>query len=291
MHQFTPNDHLVSTSFWHRFPKAEFWANPSFPDVDFADVHQYVEPDSPVFGDTARMTYDLSMQYGARQPGGAGKPVIRGETGLEAGTSQPASQVATGDTQGLWLHNLVWGGINPGGLIESYWYEEAHIYKYNGATPVFDHRWQYRTFYNFISGIPLNNGRYVDAAASVSNPSLRAWGQKDVTGGRAHLWIANSANTWQAAANRTAVAAQSGTVAVGGFRPSTSYTVKWYDTYQPDPAKAVVKTETVLSNASGTITLAVTSLTTDTAVQIAQVGGPTQPPKGILKTFLPGVRK
>ena len=32
------------------------------------------------------------------------------------------------DTQGIWLHNLIWGGINPTGLIENYWYAKYHIY-------------------------------------------------------------------------------------------------------------------------------------------------------------------
>jgi len=34
IHQFAPNDHLVSTSNRHSFPKDGFWANPDYPDVD-----------------------------------------------------------------------------------------------------------------------------------------------------------------------------------------------------------------------------------------------------------------
>lgn len=43
MHQFKPNDHLVSTSNWHSYPKEAFWANPDYPNLDFADIHLYVD--------------------------------------------------------------------------------------------------------------------------------------------------------------------------------------------------------------------------------------------------------
>ena len=42
MHQNEPDRHLVTTSLWHSFPVSEFWGNPSFPDVDYADLHAYV---------------------------------------------------------------------------------------------------------------------------------------------------------------------------------------------------------------------------------------------------------
>lgn len=39
-----PNKHLVSTSNWHSFPSYEFWANPEYPDVPYADWHRHVGP-------------------------------------------------------------------------------------------------------------------------------------------------------------------------------------------------------------------------------------------------------
>ncbi len=41
MRQHNPQRQLVTTSFWHSFPMAEFWANPQFDGVDYADVHEY----------------------------------------------------------------------------------------------------------------------------------------------------------------------------------------------------------------------------------------------------------
>ena len=57
MHQFGPDSHLVSTSNWNSFPASQFWANASYPNVDFADLHQYIPLDSDPthFYDTARL--------------------------------------------------------------------------------------------------------------------------------------------------------------------------------------------------------------------------------------------
>jgi hypothetical protein len=269
MHHFGPNSHLVSTSFWHSFPKAAFWANSAYPDVDFADVHRYIEESDPVFNDTALSTYNISMQYGARQSGGAGKPVIRGETGFVVSGSEPPTSLFDQDTTALWLHNFIWGAINSGGLIESYWYETDHIYRRNpNGQIVFDHRPVYRTFYNFIQDIPLNNGNYQDAQAVVTNDQLRAWGQKDLVNGRAHLWIQNKGNTWRNLVNGVPPAAASGIVQLHGFQPGMQYRLQWWDPYQPDPSRQILRTEVVVASNDGQVTIAVNRLTADVAVQL-----------------------
>jgi hypothetical protein len=266
MRQFKPNDHLVSTSTWHSFPSKQFWASEKYPHVDFADVHYYIQSDDKYFGDSAMATYDMSMRYGARQPDGAGKPVIRGETGF-VGSSGPSGTFKN-DVNGLWLHNFIWGGINAGGLIESYWYENSHIYKTNSDGSGFDHRERFRAYYNFISRIPLNSGHYQDAQAALSDGNLRAWGQKDLVAERAHLWIHNKDNTWLNASNGASIKAVSGQVTVAGFQPGKSYTVQWWDTRQSDPAKQITASETAVADGSGAITLRVDGLVSDVAVQI-----------------------
>ena len=100
-----PNGHMVSTSTWNSFPRDEFWANPDYPNVDFADGHQYITESDSNFGDAAEATYDVSMTYGAKQVGGAGKPVIRGETGFVEADTAPPSQQLKADEEGIWLHN------------------------------------------------------------------------------------------------------------------------------------------------------------------------------------------
>ena len=217
-----PNAHMVSTSLWSTFDSGLF-VNDKYPNVDYADIHQYIAKDTDLihFQDTALSTYDLGAAYGALASGSK-KPIIRGETGLiNQGANTDSIADVSADTQGGWLHNLIWGGINPTGLIESYWYAKAHIYN------TVDLRGQFKNYYTFIKDIPLNNGKYVDASAVVSNAKLRVWGQKDLTNQRAHLWIANTDHIWT---NRGAIAAQNGMVTLSGLSANASFDVEWWDT-------------------------------------------------------------
>jgi hypothetical protein len=210
----------VSTSFWNFFPKDQFWANLQYPNVDFADYHRYINESVPGFLDTALATIQTSLQFGAYETGGAGKPVIRGETGFVVSGTDPPTAQFDADTGGIWLHNFIWGGINPGGLIESYWYENVHIYRQDDQGGfLFDHRGHYAAYYNFIRDIPLNNGHYKDAQATVSNEELRVLGQKDLTADRAHLWIQNKHHTWKNVVGQVPIPELSGTVTISGFRP------------------------------------------------------------------------
>lgn len=268
MHQFQPDDHLVSTSFWHSFPKAEFWANSAYPHIDFADVHQYIPDGAACFADAAQCTYDVSMEYGAKRPGGAGKPVIRGETAFTVSGAGPPTPLFQGDTQAVWLHNFIWGGINPGGLIESYFYDYEHLYLRRDGRFVYDYRYQFGTYAEFIRTIPLNNGNYVDAQASPSDLRLRAWGQKDLQNGRAHLWIQNTGHTWRNVVAQAAILPISGAVEMRGFQPGGQYIAEWWDPYQTDRTRQITRSETLIASGDGALTLRVERLATDLAVKI-----------------------
>jgi hypothetical protein len=37
-----PSRHMVTTSFWHSYPYQEFWSNPRYSAIDYADLHAYV---------------------------------------------------------------------------------------------------------------------------------------------------------------------------------------------------------------------------------------------------------
>ncbi len=37
-----PSQHMVTTSFWTSFPNTEFWSNPLYNAVDYADIHAYI---------------------------------------------------------------------------------------------------------------------------------------------------------------------------------------------------------------------------------------------------------
>jgi hypothetical protein len=236
--------------------------------VDFADFHQYYQPDEAGFGDTAQATYDASMQIGASRPSGAGKPVIRGEVGF-AGPEGP-TRLFNYDSQGLWLHNFIWGGINPGGLIESYWYDNRHIYGEGEGRPAFDHRPLYRAYYNFISGLPLNNGHYQDANPQVSGEGLRAWGQKDLANGRAHLWIQNQRHSWLNVINEVAPVSARGSVTLAGFQPGKPYRLEWWDPYQAEPGRQVLASQVLAADETGNLSITISNLTADIAVKVTR---------------------
>jgi hypothetical protein len=161
------------------------------------------------------------------------------------------------DTQGIWLHNLLWGSINPTGLIDNWWYARDQIYK------TVDLRSQYKYYYTFIKDVPLNNGKYVDAAATTSNAKIRAWGQKDLTNQKAHLWIANSDHVWT---NTGTITPINGTVTVSGLAANATFNVEWWNTYTGTPSTL----QTLSTNASGQLILTVSNLSTDVAVKISR---------------------
>lgn len=271
-----PNEHLVTTSFWYGFPLS-FWGSQDYAYVDYADIHHYArESDtSPLdyiydpgdIYDAALFSQKLSMYHGAKQPEGPGKPVIRGESGYVFGDFDPFAQNAT---DGLWLHNMIWAGINPGGLLESFWTGGpflSRIYK-DGSH---DHRPMFKTYYNFVNDIPLNNGHYQDAAAVSSHPDLRAWGQKDLVHGQAHVWVQNKNHTWWNVFNQASIPPASGTITLSGFEPGAGYGVQWWDTYQPDPTLQVIGTDTYVAQSDGSITVVIDNLQTDLAFKVAPI--------------------
>ena len=176
------------------------------------------------------------------------------------------------DTQGVWYHNFVWSSLDSGALYEIYWYAVPHVYQ-SGA---YDHRPVALAFSNFIQNIALNNGRYQDLAAEVSDPTLRAVGQKDVAAGNAYLWIQNRNHTWKKVVDGVVIASVTGTVRIGGFASSRTYRLEWWDPYKT--AGQVVSTESLKADANGILTISVRSLATDAAAKII---GPPAPPANL----------
>lgn len=197
-----PNDHLVTTSFFSQgYPRTNFWANNSYPNLDYVSIHRYLPklpPPGTTFYDTALAVQSYSSTFGAKTVQGVNKPVTRGETGLTLSGTQPESSEVFADSQGIWLRKYIWAQINPDGVIESYFYDLQHIYPSGRELrPLF------KAYYDFIKNIPLNNNLYVNVAATNNDAScsggtscLRVLGQKDTANGKAHLWIDNTTQTW-----------------------------------------------------------------------------------------------
>jgi hypothetical protein len=258
-----PNDHLVTTSFWHSFPVKEFWANPQYSHVDYADLHAYVSTSVAPAADKDLMQWDAAYYHtwhsqfvaGAR----LGKPVVRGEAGLDVPNQQDERALGVQrDRKGVWLHNFLWSGLDAGGLYEIYWWR-SHIFGAQG-----DHRLSYRRVGSFLSALDLNKGGYADWGGTVSVPGLRVVGQKHQKAGRMHLWIQNTGHTWKAVTDGAAIAPVSGSVSVPGFAPRREYDVDWWDTWNDrEPER-----RRVTADAAGTIVLDVDALATDVAVAV-----------------------
>jgi len=286
-----PNHHLVSTSTWHSFPQEGFWSNQNYANIDFADIHKYPQEnqngtyrindntytihDSSAFYDAALLTESYSKMMGAKEQYGANKPIIRGEIGFSFADTDHFNQNAS---NGVWLHNLIWGGINSGGLIESYWIgapTQDHIYK-NGSH---NHRSEFKPYYNFIKDIPLNNGNYEDLAVSSNNNDIRIFGQIDTNLSNAHLWIQNKNYTWKNVSDigESEIQDISGTVTLSEFLNNQSYTIEYWDTNEVQVANQIIKEEIVSSNSSGEIILTIENLHDDIALKIAKSDGVSTP--------------
>jgi hypothetical protein len=266
-----PNDHLVTTSTWHSYPRDQFWNNPDYPNVDYADIHQYIHEDNPeqlpYFNNAALFTQHTSMSVGALQPNGSAKPIMRGEAGLVFTDDDQVNVIAD---EGLWLHNYIWGGINSGGLIESFWNSPPFqtLIQSNNPGNGHDHRHMFKKYLDFIKDIPLNNGYYTDVDASLVNgSSLRVWGQKDTQNNRAHIWIQNPQNTWRNKVDNVNPPPISDTIIISGFSPNTSLSIQWYDTYAGSPSS----TQLLTTDADGNLRLDINDLTTDVAVNVEPI--------------------
>lgn len=304
MRQFVPNHHLVTTSFWHSLPAAAFWKNASYPNIDYVDLHAYVSTSQttefnaasakdPVLRERCgtnntcfknNMKLDAALYHSEHAlqalDRALGKPLIRGEAGIDQPTQQVEESNLQRDQAGVWLHNMVWSSLGPGAMVDLYWWFENLMRRpgpdgqtNNGLHEVF------RPFRDFVAGIPLSNGNYVDLAASVSHPNdVRVVGQKDPVARRAHFWVQNRKHTWCAVVGGVANCPYTwdgsrlnGTVTISGFAPNTTYPLAWV--YFDSGGQSSTATGSVTSNGAGAVVVSLSDVpatVTDAAVKIGQ---------------------
>ncbi len=217
--------------------------------------------------DTAWYTAAYSELLGANSPVAARMPLIRAEGGINSKKFPNGLFELNQDREGVWLHNLIWGQINAGGMYELLWWGSEMIQDNPKTGRKGDLFWQYKTFQEFMWDIPLNNGNYRDANAETSDPNLRVWGQRDDVNGRAHLWIQNRAHTWDRVVNQQDVPAVSGIITLRGMKAG-AYRVEWWETA---PTKTPI---THIETLTATDTLRLTlpaPLKTDVAVQVTLI--------------------
>jgi hypothetical protein len=273
-----PNAHPVSTSNWHSFPAREFWASPDYPNLGFADLHAYNSTgwlDEKLHEvDAAAYHLAYSQETRAAIDAASGerptKPVVRGEAGIDFLDEQREQPDLKLDQNGVWLHNFLWSTLDPGGLIELYWWGEniAGSPGPDGESGLYE---IFAYFHDFIADIPLNNGLYQDAGAVASARGLRLTGQMDPHNRRAHLWVQNPEHTWRNVVDGKAnLNGLSGTVAIDGFEPGQSYRVEWHEfTTQGLPNIRVAQVE---ADSNGALILSLPSdpRITDAGIKIGE---------------------
>ncbi len=264
IHANTSGRQMVTTSLWHSFPASQFWDNPAYPDVDYADLHAYAGTKVPPTDPHDAAGFHLNVSQWVRDFG-ISKPTVRGETGI-GGTGGENPELSR-DRYGVWLHNFTWSQLDPGGMYELYWYPENVERN--------DLYFQYKPFRDFMEGIPLGDGRYSDAQAVTSDDNTRAVGQRDSLGERAHLWIQNRNHTWWNVVKGVAWGRLSGTVTLPGFTPNEPYPVEYW--LFDDPGNLTTQQATLTADGSGQLVLDLSALpdaVTDLAVKIGDYGKP-----------------
>lgn len=180
--------------------------------------------------DSAWYNAAYGLVFGGASPVGAHKPLIRGEGAINQAGQDGYNPDLNLDKQGVWLHNNLWAQLGPGGIPDLPWWAGETIEENTQTGRIPGLLGVYLPFQKFMDGIPINNGLYQDAAAQTSNPQIRAWGQRDDTNGRAHLWIQNQLHTWRAVVDGKPIPAASGSITLKGLRDGP-YKVEWWDTH------------------------------------------------------------
>jgi hypothetical protein len=257
-------NHMANTSFWHSFP-ARFWKES---DCDYADLHAYVSTSRAPKEIKPQMQVDAAFYHIWHSEDvykkKVGKPVVRGEAGLDFPGNQMQNPELRKDTEGVWFHNYVWAMLCSGGMYELYWWTED-LYNYDPRRGnEFDHRDEFVRYRAFMAGIDLHKGGYEDWAGTVDNDNVRVVGQKNTAKGVFHLWMQNTKHTWKNVVDGVSIEPLEAKVTVPGFNAGKVLKLEWWDTYTGKP----VRTEMVQAGANGDVVLNVSGLATDTAVKV-----------------------
>lgn len=219
---------------------------------------------TPFPKDTAWLTAAYSELWGGKSPVGALKPLVRGETGVNSQEFPNGLPGLNDDKQGIWLHNFVWGQINPGGMYDLWWWGTQNIENNEKSGRTGNLYGVFMPYAAFMADVPLNSGAYRDANAVSDNSNLRVWGQRDDKAGRAQLWIQNRLHTWDRVVSGETIEPARGTIQLANMSPGM-YRVEWWDTYRP--RDAITKVEKI--QVQDTLTLNLPApLANDIAVKI-----------------------
>lgn len=250
MRELDAHPHLAGTSFWCCWEPGFWGDHQNFPDVAFADIHDYGSPVDMVAWYLVDALPAIQSQIG--------RPVVRAETGIIDSDQYPdLSDSLRQPNPGIWYHNLLWSQLHYSSMFDiGYWFPE-HISGFRRE----DHA---RPFYSFVHDLEVHRGGYWDIEAVSSSDQLRVLGQKNVQAGLAHGWVHHRSHTWKNVMDNGLPPPVSAVVTFH-MNPNARYIVVWYDTYSGESLPA----ETITSDSSGLVTLEVRNLVRDAAFKLS----------------------
>ena len=198
--------HLATTSFWCCW-RPEFWSDlEQFPDIGYADLHEYTDNADPPLGaqqdaletDLAGLHLHLAAKVAAAQ---IGRPTLRAESGLAPGSPNFALLANTANP-GHWFHNLLWAQLDGSAVFDTgYWWSEhfAAVDQYQlGSDQGGRSRVGIATgFARFLSTLNLADGGYQSLSWQLEGEPLRVIGQHNPARGTAHAWIQHPKAGWR----------------------------------------------------------------------------------------------
>jgi hypothetical protein len=273
MHEVDSHPHLASTSFWCCW-EPQFWGDKeTYPNVDYADIHEYTSNPmtghEPTSRDTAAWNTQLAAMVGADQ---VGRPIIRAETGI---TDQPNQALLTQPNPGVWYHNMLWAQLGASPMFDPGYFTTSHFIIPRGPNkgkPVIPKNEISRVFAAFLKMVDYHRGGYAPLDATVSNPSVQILGQKNLAAHKVLAWIQNVDHTWKNVMDGVR-SVQSAEITLA-LHPDTTYRLEWFDTCSERETVhtlTLLRTNELKSDAVGNVVFAVTDLADDVAIRIEKV--------------------
>jgi hypothetical protein len=298
VHALSPRHILMSNSFWGWWV-ADFWTDPERGHLmDYSDKHWYANESgaycndegerceliSNVWDDSAAYVRECSRRFDEyRDVFGYDKPIVRGEGGVAQSTTQPQHPDIALDPTGTYYHKKLWAHLGTlGDTCDGEWYPRLFVDEDEDAFPNPDRDLyqMFAAYERFLEGEDLSSGSWVEIGTDLTGDrniavsdvvgDLRAWGVQDIVSGRTLLWIDNSAHTWKAVVDDSAIAPASGALTIGGFKPGKTYAVQWWDPYMNEVVRFdIISVDALRTDES--ILLVIEDLTEDVALKIFEV--------------------
>ena len=265
--------HLATTSFWCCW-RPDFWSDhEQYPDLGYADLHEYTDNAEPPLGALQdELEADLAglhLHLAAKVASAAiGRPALRAESGL-APASPNFTLLAGTPNPGHWFHNLLWAQLDSSGVFDTgYWwsqhFEAVDEHLLGSAQGGLSRASIAAGFARFVSHLELAEGGYQALDVHIEGDSLRVVGQANPARRRAHGWIQNPDSTWR---NRmqgpTGIVPRSAVVRIR-LESDEPLIVQWIDTRDGE----VIAADQTFSGSDGWLSLAVSELLDDLAFRI-----------------------